>query len=126
MKTFVIAFLAGLAAQAAAAKPVMWNCQFVERCSEADCGPDSSVYDFEIDVEAGTGALVYGDQRFEGFVAVGGDLIHFFFVNDAGSETVTIMPSGYVSYSGHMGAGSVLSTYRLTGQCRQRSNRTLN
>jgi hypothetical protein len=104
---------------AAHAQAVMYQCKFSERCSEGGCEPMRDTYSFRLDVRSGEGAMIAEGQEYPGMARASETTHTFFFINQAGAEMVTINleGSGDVVYSGHMGFGDYIGTYRLTGTC---------
>lgn len=105
---------------AGAAGAATFECTYAETCDETGCAPYDATYTFELDPKYGTGALVDPAGTFPGTYSLAGGLHHFVLVNDAGSELVTIAPSGQSYYSGHMVDGGGLMVYRLSGRCVRR------
>jgi hypothetical protein len=116
--TLSLSALMALAAVPAFARPELYQCKFSERCTENGCEAMRETYSFQLDVDTGDGKMMAGGSDYQG-LAVASDTTHtFFFINSAGAEMVTINMEGYsVVYSGHMGFGPDLGTYKLTGTC---------
>ena len=107
-------------ASAGTAQAAVFDCTYTETCDEMGCAPYDATYTFELNPKYGTGQLVDPAGTFPGTYSFLGGLHHFVLVNDAGSELVTIAPSGQSYYSGHMGSGGGLMVYRLGGRCVER------
>lgn len=109
-----------LAALAGTAEAAVFECTYTQTCDDAGCGPYDATYRFELNPKNGMGQLVDVAGTFPGTYSLRGGLHHFLIVNDAGSELVTITPTGESSYAGHLGSDGGLITYRLAGQCVER------
>jgi hypothetical protein len=106
-------------APAAQAQAVLYQCKFSERCSESGCEAMRDTYSFRLDVNSGEGAMIADGNEFPGLAAASDTTHTFFFINASGAEMVTINLEGPadVVYSGHMGFGDYIGTYKLTGTC---------
>ncbi len=106
-------------APAAQAQAVLYQCKFSERCTENGCEAMRDTYSFRLDVNSGDGAMIADGQEYTGMAVASDTTQTFFLINQAGAEMVTINLEGSndVVYSGHMGFGDYIGTYKLTGTC---------
>ena len=119
MKAPTIALALIFAPFAAQAQTIVKNCVFPTQCySNGDCDTASRPdYTFTLDLDSQTGLYENGSFSATGFLRESGSLIHFYFVNAAGTEIMTFAPNGAAEFVGHMAGGSGISTYTLTGTC---------
>ncbi len=118
MQRIALALVIALAPAAAQAQAVMYQCKFTERCTEDGCEATRDTYSFRLDVSSGNGAMIAEGQEYSGYAMASDTTETFFFINSAGAEMVTINQQGDdVVYSGHMGFGDYIGTYKLTGTC---------
>lgn len=118
MRLIATSLVLTLAAAPAFARPVLYTCKFTQRCTENGCEMTRDTYQFRLDVQSGEGAMLAEGKQWDGIAVASSTTHSYFFVNDAGVEMVTINQEGdSVVYTGHMGFGSDLGTYQLTGTC---------
>ncbi|WP_377505518.1 hypothetical protein [Octadecabacter sp. R77987] len=119
MKATMFAMGLALAPLATQAQTIVKECVFPTQCySDGDCDPTSQPnYTFTLDLNSQTGLYENGTFSATGFLRESGALIHFYFVNSAGTEIMTFADNGAAEFVGHMSGGSGISTYTLTGTC---------
>jgi hypothetical protein len=110
-----------LAAPAAQAERLAFQCTFDGRCDDLGCEPSAASYQYRLDTDAGTGEMIAEGYTYPGAHLASGDTHHFVFVNSAGVEVTSITAGGRVLYSGHMTIEGQPTWYRLEGQCTERT-----
>lgn len=120
MRTLVALGLALLAAPAAAER-LAYTCTFTDRCDDYGCAAEDVTYMFRFDTATEEAEMLADGQAYPGRFARSEGMVHFILVNPGGAEMVTILDSGAVTYSGHMGFDGEPAFYRLSGACTVRS-----